>query len=279
MKRAAADVVVFVHIPKAAGSSLRAVLERQYRCGQLYTVQVLERVPEFAALPQTQRDRYRCIQGHLHFGIHRLLSRPCCYVTMLREPRERVVSQYHYLWNSRSHPEHSRLRASGRSLADCVDRGLHLMRDNEQVRYLAGVCPTRGVTGGDLAAAKQHVQAFFGVAGLAEQFDESLLLMADHLGWRLPYYERRNTNLCRPGVTALDQKTRTLIDARNELDGELYKFVQGRLQDRIRSQGPGFQRRLEAFQRANARRGAFCRTRWGSLWRHVTQAFAGKFDR
>ena len=278
MKRAAADVVVFVHIPKAAGTSLRAVLERQYRSGELYTVEALERIQEFAALPQTQRDRYRCIQGHLHFGMHRLLSKPCCYLTMLRDPRERVVSQYYYLWNSRSHPEHSRLRASGRSLAECVDRGLHLMRDNEQVRYLAGVCPTRGVTDGDLAAAKQHVQALFGVAGLAEQFDESLLLMADHLGWSLPYYERRNTNRGRPGVGALDQRTRTLIEARNELDGELYEFVQGRLSDRIRSQGPDFQRRLEAFRRANARHGPFFGTSRASLWRHVTQAFTGKSD-
>ena len=41
-------------------------------------------------------DRIRYLSGHVPFGVHRVFDRPARYITVLRNPVERVVSSFYF---------------------------------------------------------------------------------------------------------------------------------------------------------------------------------------
>ena len=234
---------------RCAPSSTGNTIPRWYtRC-----VCMLSSTTEFLSLNQAARDSYCCIRGHVHFGIHRSISNQCRYITMLRDPVERVVSSHHYVLHTPGHPKHNEYVASGHTLRQSVECG-HFLRDNDQVRFVAGVdLPFNALTDEHLEMAKRNVRDWFPVVGLAEAFDASILLMAERLGWRIPYYVKENKNPERPRVGDLDAETREAIAAHNRLDHQLYAFAQDRLAAQIEAGGAEFQRRLTAFRRRNSR--------------------------
>src|SRR5438874_1730089 len=96
------EVLLFLHIPKTGGSTLSKILERQYPRAQTLTLDD-QKIAQFKTLPVAERGRYCLVKGHLHFGLHHFIPRPSTYITLLREPVERVLSFYHY---ARSTPDH-----------------------------------------------------------------------------------------------------------------------------------------------------------------------------
>src|SRR5689334_9353606 len=67
--------LIFLHIPKAAGTTLQDYLLRHYfpggKCFRFTGED--SRLAEFLALPQAERDRYDVLAGHVHFGVHTAL--------------------------------------------------------------------------------------------------------------------------------------------------------------------------------------------------------------
>ena len=250
-----AKVVIFLHVPKTAGTTCRSLIEQRYAAEETFTFTDFGDIARFRNLSQAVRDEYRCLQGHLTFGVHEYLSRPATYLTFLREPVDRLVSVYYFILGNPYHDLHDRFVRSGLSLREMVEHHPELLRDSGQVRLLAGVdVPFGGVTREHLELAKANIEQHFPVVGLLERFDESLLMMAKEFAWSTPYYQRQNTTAVRPTVPELDPETRSAIERHNELDAELWDFARARLQRRIEALGPSFQKSLNAFRRANERR-------------------------
>lgn len=96
------DPVLFCHLPKCGGTSFRSIIEMEYRPDQrlmLYKVEELnypEPSREFIESFQGRRKAVQIIYGHFKFGMHKFLDIPPRYVSILREPIERVVSLYHH---------------------------------------------------------------------------------------------------------------------------------------------------------------------------------------
>ena len=117
-------VLIFLHLPKTGGSSLREFLKA--KCGhknyyQTYWSEATglgdrDYLNQFIALPQEERDRFDLIMGHFSYGLHRFLSRPCVYVTLLRNPLERFCS--FYLQLLRDHPHSLELAARNYSIEE-----------------------------------------------------------------------------------------------------------------------------------------------------------------
>ena len=80
-------------IPKTAGTTLQDfILGHYFPFGRAYRFTgAVEQVEQFRCLPQEERDGYDVIAGHVHFGVHELLSQPATYLTMLREPVEHFI--------------------------------------------------------------------------------------------------------------------------------------------------------------------------------------------
>ena len=244
--------VIFLHIGKTAGTTLRSVLRRQFRRSQIMTVRARRRprhetLADFAQLPEHERARPRLIMGHTVFGLHELVPRPACYVTMVREPVSLVLSQYAFVQRTPGHRHHDAVR--GMSLTRYIESGLSVEMDNSQTRAIAGDVDTPyGECSPEmLDAAKANLDRWFAVTGMTERFDESLLLMQRAFGWSNVCYVRANVARSRPAATPAELR---LIERMNGLDLSLYEHVAGRVTAAM-ADDPGFAGRLAAFRRRN----------------------------
>ena len=235
----AATTVVFMHIPKAAGLTLRSVLRRQYGPEELisvYAPRMEDTFREIAAMDDRRKRRARALIGHVRFGVHELLPNPCRYVTILRDPVRRVISDYRYIRRTFGHPLH--VIVNTMSLAEFVTNGVTSGAQNGQVKYLSQTqWPSEGLTVGeqDLRRAQANLSEHFIVAGLTERFDASLWLIARKLGWRKPpFYVPANVGGMPPEI---DADTLRAIRRENELDLELYDWARQRFEAALRDAG------------------------------------------
>ncbi|WP_051428308.1 sulfotransferase family 2 domain-containing protein [Bacillus sp. J33] len=86
------DVLIFMHIPKTGGTTLSRIIDMQYKPNEIY--RTYKNVVK--AQGKMTDNNIRCIQGHDYFGIHKQINKPFKYVTLLRDPVERVISNYYY---------------------------------------------------------------------------------------------------------------------------------------------------------------------------------------
>ena len=246
---------VFLHVPKTAGSSLRTVLSRQYGARHVLYFDLgagdQRPMPDIAAaLRQGMAGRdIRLFTGHQFLGLHEALREPCLYFTLLRDPVERVLSEYFYAF---TYPHHAQREAivSGRlGPIDFLTGPLH-GRGDAQAQLLAG--RTRRPV---LDAALANLADSIAVAGVAEEFDRSLLLIARRLGWAPPLYVARNVTRLTPAQAALREDARRQAAAHHGLfatDIALHQAARARLAADIAAEGPVFEDAFAAFARCQA---------------------------
>jgi hypothetical protein len=222
--------LIFIHLPKAGGTTLMGAVIARYRAGRGFRFTGLpSRTEEFKALPAEERARYDVVHGHVHFGIHQWLPDPAIYATMLRDPVERIISHYYFVKSSPEHYLHDMLSESGWTLEQYAAEGLNWETDNDQVRWLTQPehqdVPLGQVSRSLLEEAKWNLQNAFTVFGLVERFDESLECFRRAFGWADLACERvKNVNTERPRAP-LPQRTIDAIRRANRWDVELYEFA------------------------------------------------------
>ncbi len=238
------NVVLFLHIPKAAGTTMRNIVDRQYRPGEVYQV-LLAHPNFFAQMPPEQRASYRAVQGHILYGFHELVPHPTTYITLLRDPVERIISQYYYIRRQRkTRPPFDQVNSRNMSLHEYVCSNMASALENEQTRLLAGQSgvyeindtlerPTRA----DLEKARHNLQHHFAVVGIQERFDDTLLLLHQALGWNKLWYRRQNVTHNRPLRDDCPPETLERIKQMNMLDIELYTEMRARFDEIVRQQG------------------------------------------
>ncbi|MGC5325146.1 sulfotransferase family 2 domain-containing protein [Brevibacillus sp. SYSU BS000544] len=237
-------VVLFLHIPKTAGKTLGEILKSQYPA----------RVVRFDGTPKHRwykgktalylrrqcNQGKRCIYGHYNFAmnLHEKLSRPFCYITMLRDPVDRVISLYFYIRRSPGHYLHTRVR--NMSLAQFASAQDIHENSNSQTILLAG--------SNNAELAKQNLARYFSVVGLTEHFNESLFLMKRELGWRnLRRYVSYHVSKRRPSVREVSPQVIQIIQNNNRSDIEVYEFAKHLFQQKLNSLEPEARNQLQVF--------------------------------
>lgn len=218
------EAIIFLHVPKTAGTTLNRLIEWEYPITQMYSVDPV--LFEWSAahlwkLPRQRLARTRMFKGHMLFGLHAVLPQPATYITVLRDPVERVLSAYYYMRTYKLHPFYWKLRKEKWSLEDYVER---TQRDNVQCKIMAGAEYHGPSTPEIFETAKQNMNRHFSVVGLSERFEESLALMKLRFGWQLKSYSAFNVTRSRPKKGDLSQSTLDLIVERNSFDVELYRL-------------------------------------------------------
>ncbi len=247
------ETLIFLHIPKTGGSTLNKILRSQYSRSETVTLHA-PKVEEFRALSAARRGRYRLIQGHLYFGLHRFIPRASTYITFLRQPVERVLSFYYYARSTPDHYLYPLLAAERLDLKTLLARELTVELCNDQTRAIAGdewADQQRVVTRTALERAQANLRSHFRIVGLQEQFDASLLLLRRAFGWSLPFYLKENVTKEKPTDKSLDAETRRLVEDANSLDLELYEYARGLFEEQCRAAGDSFDADLCHFRQLN----------------------------
>lgn len=220
---AAQESVIFIHVPKAAGTTLNRLIEWEYPLLEIYSVD-----PYFFRwssahlwrLSKHRLKRFHVFKGHMMFGLHEILPQPATYITILRDPVDRVMSAFYFMRNYKLHPLYWKFRRENWTLEDFVTR---LPRDNVQCKFIAGAVYEEPCTAEICERAKENLVRHFSVVGLLERFEESLALMKLRFGWRLKNYSSFNVARTRPHKRELPKPTLDLIQERNRFDIELYE--------------------------------------------------------
>jgi hypothetical protein len=239
------EALIFLHIPKTAGTTLNRIIEWQYSALSIFTVDPhgIRATPErFKTLSEERRRQLRVVRGHMVYGIHEFLPQGATYITMLRDPVARLLSAYSFILRRPLNPMHRKLKR-GQLGVEAFIR-LTPNRQNLQCRILAGI---KDVTCDQsvLDIAKENITKSFSVVGLCERFQESLILMAETFGWKIPYYENRKVSKVRP---ALEPSVVNMIREHNQLDMELYEFARKRFEDSLHKNGNVMRQALTALE-------------------------------
>ncbi len=241
------STLIFLHIPKTAGTTFKTILRKQYPSSEIFPIlNNVDGQREFESLPVAVKSRYRVLHGHIYFGIHEHLSQPSTYLTILRHPIKRVLSSYYFI-RERPHLRQHEL-AQQMSLEEFVSSRAGLQ--NGQTRMLSGIRTEDPCTPEMLEKAKYNLANCFSLVGLTERFDETVILAKHTFNWSMPYYVRRNKSN-RPEVEELPESAIATISEHNQFDLQLYDYARQLFEEQLRRQPPEFRREVEAFQWIN----------------------------
>ena len=243
-------MLVFVHIPKTAGTTLHKVISHQYRRKDIL-IRHDSDGPASETLASHGGDLPKVVMGHFSVGLHRHVP-GVRYITCLREPVSRLISHYHYASSFPGHYLHEAIHRDGLDLAAYVSSGLAGELSNGMTRMLAGLADVEQPEIGqaELEQAKEHIERYFDAVLLNESFDEGLLMLAERLRWTTPYYFRRRVGRYPASAGKPDPATRKAIEERNEVDLELYRWARERFHATTATR-PDLAGRTAAFQARN----------------------------
>jgi hypothetical protein len=220
------EAIIFLHLPKTAGTTVNRLIEWEYRLTEMYSIDPV--LFEWSAahlrkLSPQRLKRIRIFKGHMLYGLHEVLPQPATYITVLRDPVDRVISSYYFMRSYMLHPLYWKLRRENWSLEDFVRNS---PRHNVQSKIVAGADYTPPCTREIADRAKHNLRHHFSVVGLSERLEESLALMKLRFGWKLSTYSSFNVTRSRPKKRDLPDATIDLIRQKNAFDIELYGCAQ-----------------------------------------------------
>ena len=167
-------------------------------------------------------SRYRFFVGELDYEIYRYLPRRPAYVTVLRDPVDRIVSLYERMIHIGEHSPRQNL------VEFVTDPALCFEVVNAQTRRIAGgACwGSRAISDqAMLDVAKVHLDEFAWF-GLAERPRQMLELLAYMLSWPLRRKQEGLTESRDFGREEIPKDALEAILERTALDRELYRHAQ-----------------------------------------------------
>lgn len=247
----------FLHIPKAAGTTFRRILERQCLGKRQFrfTIDIKSDLERYERLPQNQRDSIAFYSGHnpIITGIDS--ADQATTITLLREPVSRVVSYCKYVYEGKGPYGEAGYSRDTFDMDAFLDSGYGELSNLQTKMLVNSVYSASNRVIGSMVAtdavnlALSNLNNKIACFGLQEFFDESLLLMRRRLGWRLPVYGHRNkASVSKPLKIELHHIEK--IKELNQLDILLYSNARVRFLENLTSENVGNQE-LMRFRKIN----------------------------
>lgn len=176
-------LLVFIHIPKTGGMTLHQIIKRQYAEDQVCNIRK-NAEEEFRGLPEGEKRKIRYLRWHTRFEMPKkmtLLQRFHCrwhtrfqmgknlpassdFVTIVRDPVERIISQYYHALTCSDERFYlyRHITENKMSFKDYVESGIRPISD-QQTRFLTG---REKSSSDDLMIAKANLEKYFRVVGV-----------------------------------------------------------------------------------------------------------------
>jgi len=254
-------VLVFVHIPKTGGLTLAEIIRRQYPSDSTtwMSFQKPDQVSAFLKKSPEEKADIKCVMGHFPFGFHSHLPGPSVYVTLLREPVARLISECRYIQRRPGEGPWWPPKEALKSLDAYLDYRIATRAVNVQTRLISGHFPKVGapppfdpLPANALDEAKRNLKEHFAVVGVTDRFDEALLLMKKRIGWAKSIsYARRNAAPEPFTTDGLSPEFVARIRMHTQLDAELVAYASTLLTDAVEREGDSFQHELTKLRKRN----------------------------
>lgn len=107
----AEPIYAYIHIPKTGGSTLRDVhIRKNYDESAIIDASSMP----MASIVDNINSMTKFIIGHHRYGLHLFYAkRPVRYITILRDPVQRFISNYYYLKQTKSHYLYDKVKDMG----------------------------------------------------------------------------------------------------------------------------------------------------------------------
>jgi len=250
------DLFIHLHIPKTGGTTLRDIIQRQYRSEKILMIPKLEESENILKEVSTsQINQLKLIQGHLKYGIHNHFHRRAKYFAIIRDPINRVLSTYYYVLSQKNNPQNLSTSNNQMSIYDFVQSGVNPFLINGQTQLISG--KTGNIDNPIIESeelfslAKENIENDFLFLGITEMFDETILILKNMLGWHMPYYSIANRTKKKPNYDAVNPTIISFIKEHNQLDIKLYNITKTSLLNRIAEENDLFQDRINKFKKIN----------------------------
>ena len=199
-------MLVFVHIPKAAGTTLHHVLKRavginaSMHAGKSYETQALRE------MPPCEVQQYKLISAHMiQPELGRICGSDAEYVTVTRDPVDRFISLYYFILSQTQHEQYHLYRdLSFEQFLGKYETDKELFFINCQSRYICGE--------NNSEKAIDYIENKFLMTAPIEKFDQFIWNLFAIKEWVPISFSTSNKNKGRPdiGEVSADLKGRIL---------------------------------------------------------------------
>jgi len=219
--------IVFVHLPKTAGTSVVRLIEENYPAEQRLPYYQTNRLS--SNHPIFTEDTPGVLYGHIYFSAEWLNANPEVYTfTFLRDPVQRTLSHYLFIKNSKNNAKHKAWFKEWGNFGGYLKSKQSL---NFQTRLLSGIIDY-DTFANDLPAAYEKALAnlqCLNRVGLSEYFSESINLVAKDLGWQKVWEPTANRGKRKLEFWWLAKKYRQAIAERTYYDQKLYEVAKAKI--------------------------------------------------
>jgi hypothetical protein len=220
--------IVFLHLPRTGGTALVkdilfAHFPRSRWCHVNYApdMQPLSGAHDPLAWPAWRRKRVGIVAGHMPFGFAKHFPGRSEYITLLRDPISRAVSDYHFCRKNPSNPAHE--AATALSLREFVGRG-YGSSQNCYARWLSNaVFGAKFHKEDDMLREAMHNLSHFSFIGITELFDLSVARLCQKYGLAPRANSEVNRNAATPEARSLTAEELEVLRKSNALDQVIYE--------------------------------------------------------
>jgi hypothetical protein len=233
------DKILFFHIMKTGGTTLTLLLDKQFNVSQLCPARHWY---EMDVLSSEEVNNYTVFRGHFNFSQTEKLVSPPLIITALRNPVDRVISEYLH-WRRAPEGFLKRNPAYGNvfhlakklTLAEFIGRddesgffinnrqAYQLALPNSMPRASTELTPQQV-----LEKAKENLEKF-SIVGTMDEMQKTAELLCYRFNWMPPASLPNVRASIKDAVSDVSPELQKELEERNSLDLQLYEYASARI--------------------------------------------------
>ena len=201
--------VLYLDIPVTGGELIHSIIAYHYKDFGI------QWDPKF---DDEMKKRISVIRGHFAFGLHNQLPQyDYKYITILRNPIERVIATYNFIRSNKDCAEHQDFKKL--SFNEYVTNpNYDYLTSNVQTKYLSTNFDN------NLDSAQCNLLNHFSLVGISERLDETLSILDKQFHWKLPMSRFSNNAAAARRENNVPKELLEILYEKNSNDLLLYRF-------------------------------------------------------